>query len=629
MNKDKFTLWSFLMVAMLFTVNVTSCINVTKDTDGDGLYDLLERKGWTAIIEDGFREIHRIEVSSSPYKSDTDGDGLSDLEEFRLRSNPTSNDTDGDGLLDKEETLYGANLNDMDTDDDALSSYQVTPVSELMDKGEVSLFQTSPTLRDTDGDGKSDLHEITGGGHNPLIAEVPVFRIEVVGEPYITLLYTETSGSQTTQAITLTSLDIQKDSLSRTDTTTTQNTSKIGGKVGLGAEVAKQGKITSITGKVNVGYSESNKSMRETTASVDRSSVSDVQNGRDKLNSYTQDTEIEVSGGKITIGFKIINESEIGATIRDLQISILRRNGLEFSPITTLAPMTNLSIGAESSTGVLTVEGELDIDITRELLNDPASLVTDVAYFNMDWTSVDGEVLDYVGVSTDISEKTATLIVDYGDGTIENYSIRTTFKRDEYGQQIGITLREAMDILKNDPDIDMDYETKLVDVYDGESDTIIGKTKRLIRLRQTSAISYQKGMWFTLSTSDSLDDPLTDFDDVILKSGSFTSLAFVKDTDLDGMLDREEYMSGTDRNSSDGDSDGITDIDEVRVGWRVMVEGETPRQVYSNPNTGDYDGDGWSDEVERYNSTDPYLEDTDGDGVIDSIDSNPLNDDEN
>lgn len=607
------------------TLNINSCITSTSDTDGDGLYDVIERKGWTVIIEDSFKELQHIEVSSSPTNPDTDGDGLSDLDEFRLKSNPTTDDTDGDGLLDNEEILYGANPNDVDTDDDALSNEQVTPVVELLDNGEVTLFKTSPALSDTDGDGKSDLDEITGGGHNPLIAELPVFRVEIVGKPYITLIYTETSGSQQTQATTLSSLDIQSDSLSRTDTTTNQNLTQIGGKVGLTGKVAKEGQGTSLTGKVDLGYSRRSKSMRETTSSIDKNSVSDVQSGTDTLNSYQQDSTVNLEGGKIILGFKIINESEIGATIRNLQISILKRNGVGFSPITTLDPLTDLSIGAESETGVLTIEGDLDLNTTRELLGDPASLVTDVAYFNMDWVSVEGEVLDYTGVSTDISERTATLVVDYGNGIVEDYSIRTTFKRDKFGQQIGITLREAMDILKSDPDIDMEYETTIVDIYDDTSNSIIGQSRRLVGIRQTHAMDYQHGIWATLSSSNSLDDQLVDFDDVILKSGSFTSLSFIKDTDLDGMLDREEYMSGTDSNSPDGDGDGITDIEEIRTGWEVHVTGNKIKQVYSNPNTGDYDRDGWNDFTERNNGTDPYLEDTDGDGVIDSLDAHPLN----
>ncbi len=614
-----------IIVIGFLTLNINSCITSTSDTDGDGLYDVIERKGWTVIIEDSFKELHHIKVSSSPTKPDTDGDGLSDLDEFRLKSNPTTDDTDGDGLLDNEEILYGANPNDVDTDDDALSNEQVTPVVELLDNGEVTLFKTSPALSDSDGDGKSDLDEITGGGHNPLIAELPVFRVEIVGRPYITLIYTETSGSQQTQATTLSSLDIQTDSISKTDTTTNQNLTQIGGKVGLTAKVAKEGQATSLTGKVDLGYSRRDKSMRETTSSIDKNSVSDVQSGRDTLNSYQQDSTVNLEGGKIILGFKIINESEIGATIRNLQISILKRQGVGFSPITTLDPLTDLAIGAESETGVLTVEGDLDLNTTRDLLQDPASLVTDVAYFNMDWVSVEGELLDYTGVSTDISERTATLIVDYGNGIVEDYSIRTTFKRDKFGQQIGITLREAMDILKSDPDIDMEYETTIVDIYDDTSNSIIGQSRRLIGIRQTHALDYQHGIWATLSSSNSLDDQLVDFDDVILKSGSFTSLSFIKDTDLDGMLDREEYMSGTDRNSPDGDGDGITDIDEIRTGWEISVTGNQSRHIYSNPNTGDYDQDGWNDFTERNNGTDPYLEDTDEDGVNDNIDAYPLN----
>ena len=91
-----------------------------------------------------------------------------------------------------------------------------------------------------------------------------------------------------------------------------------------------------------------------------------------------------------------------------------------------------------------------------------------------------------------------------------------------------------------------------------------------------------------------------------------------KDTDGDGLLDvYEEYMFGTniyqidtfgegigDANN-DADKDGITDIEEIRLG--------------SNPSNVDTDYDGLDDNIEKLLGTSLVLRDTDGDGLTDNL----------
>ncbi len=97
------------------------------DTDGDGLFDWLEKQG----IRNGRGE----RVTTDPEKWDTDGDGLSDGEEVGplqstiwgvgsfhgILTDPNKQDTDGDGLLDPEELEIGTNPFLADTDGDTLS----------------------------------------------------------------------------------------------------------------------------------------------------------------------------------------------------------------------------------------------------------------------------------------------------------------------------------------------------------------------------------------------------------------------------------------------------------------------------------------------------------------------------
>lgn len=100
------------------------------------------------------------------------------------------------------------------------------------------------------------------------------------------------------------------------------------------------------------------------------------------------------------------------------------------------------------------------------------------------------------------------------------------------------------------------------------------------------------------------------------------------DTDGDGLTDVEELRLGTDPNQVDTDGDGLYDGDEVRLygsnPLRVDTDGDGLDDyveviVYgTSPRAFDTDGDGLSDYDEiAYHGTDPLRPDTDGDGFYD------------
>ena len=76
----------------------------------------------------------------------------------------------------------------------------------------------------------------------------------------------------------------------------------------------------------------------------------------------------------------------------------------------------------------------------------------------------------------------------------------------------------------------------------------------------------------------------------------------------------EEGFYDCDPALSDTDGDGISDYDELMVGWRVR---DLDYEVYPDPTTADADLDGLSDEREVSLGTDPALPDSDGDGFSD------------
>ncbi len=105
-----------------------------------------------------------------------------------------------------------------------------------------------------------------------------------------------------------------------------------------------------------------------------------------------------------------------------------------------------------------------------------------------------------------------------------------------------------------------------------------------------------------------------------------------KDTDGDGLSDKKEREYGSNPKKADTDDDGLNDAQEKKLGTmfnNADTDGDklTDKQevdLGTNPKNPDTDGDGLSDKKEQELKTDPLKVDTDGDGVNDKQDPNPL-----
>jgi hypothetical protein len=158
------------------------------DEDGDGLSVaeegvLVDLSAVRHVDPEGMEQ-RMARAFSSDESKDSDGDGLDDLVERRLQTNPNDPDTDGDGIADGVEDagdgeFYRNGVVDpgetdprnWDTDGDGLSDgeelagFQVTRYEPGSTSGRfraerAAHVTTDPLLADTDGDGISDWDEV-------------------------------------------------------------------------------------------------------------------------------------------------------------------------------------------------------------------------------------------------------------------------------------------------------------------------------------------------------------------------------------------------------------------------------------------------------------------------------------
>jgi hypothetical protein len=170
------------------------------DSDGDGIPDNEEQRGWTVTVTLANGDKVQRQVTSDPSKADTDGDGLTDDIERQIGTDPRSADTDGDGLSDYEEyNIVYSDPTNMDTDGDGIT-----------DNLEVEFFKTNALLADSDGDGFTDAQELFEMNRDPRIADLPRPSFNVgpvrlqIDERYT---YTDDTGqTQTQDSTTQTSL---------------------------------------------------------------------------------------------------------------------------------------------------------------------------------------------------------------------------------------------------------------------------------------------------------------------------------------------------------------------------------------------------------------------------------------
>ncbi|MEX0568573.1 MAG: hypothetical protein Q6363_005345, partial [Candidatus Njordarchaeota archaeon] len=138
MDSDDDGLNDWLELALMIAFGVPDTSIPTRDTDQDGVIDLLDNDSDDDGIMDGYEiECDNVDrpfditswMGTNPYNNDTDLDGLSDKQEKICYTEPLNPDTDGDELIDSMEVFYGTNPRDPDTDNDRVKdSYDIQPL---------------------------------------------------------------------------------------------------------------------------------------------------------------------------------------------------------------------------------------------------------------------------------------------------------------------------------------------------------------------------------------------------------------------------------------------------------------------------------------------------------------------
>ncbi|ORO99570.1 Rib/alpha-like domain-containing protein, partial [Streptococcus mitis] len=193
-------------------------------------------------------------------------------------------------------------------------------------------------------------------------------------------------------------------------------------------------------------------------------------------------------------------------------------------------------------------------------------------------------------------EKDAAVVVTYPDGSKEEVPVKVTVKDPSSA---------PTDADKNTPTgkpqtVDKGTTPKAEDSIGNVKDLPKG-TKVAFKDPVDTATPGEKDATVVVTYPDGSKEEVPV--KVTVKDPSLPEDPTTKDTDDDGLTDKEEADKGTDPKKADTDGDGLTDKEEADKG--------------TDPKKADTDGDGLTDKEEADKGTDPKKADTDGDGLTD------------
>jgi hypothetical protein len=612
-----------------FRGTAPTALEIDFDTDGDAFGDWFEMKGWLVTVRFANGTEQTFHVTSDPFNPDTDGDGLDDSVENQFSYDPRTNDTDADHITDDEEfNEWYSDPDNQDTDGDGLA-----------DPLEIQLFLTSPILADTDGDQWSDDDEILNRNRNPRRSDIPLPQIRV-GTPAIfikeTYSFTDEQGmEQSTQRSSTNSLSQStSNTLATSDTQSSENTDTYSQEIGTEFTIGGSDPFGGFSINAKVGFEQTRQRGYSSTVSNEsaRSSSQEYQNSISTGTNFSQNRAFSrtIDEARLNLDVTITNLGDVAFTLSDLELVAFVRDPIRKADLPLATLLSERSIAGDDQQFNL---GPFDINrgpfifrdiqifpnVAEQLRASPQALTIKIANFNI--RDEAGRLFAFS--SQDINDRTAGIIIDYGNGEVEAHRVATASKFDDFGRARGITMREALvSILGINlvTDEDAAIGSPITPAVRNSYGTVVGTNgmEILTRIRgvQTTVGGAPRDRKFWAIFSSKPLPEGVNFSDTVLKAGTNYSMQFVQDRDGDGLFASTEFLYGSSDDNIDTDGDGIGDFDEVRTGWTLKIPG-AERLVFSDPARADSDSDGKSDFIERDFSTDPRKADTDEDGIND------------
>jgi len=425
------------------------------DSDGDGITDDEEQLGWFVVTTTAGGDVRSRLVTSDPTNPDTDDDGVPDGEERHAATDARSGDTDGDTLSDDQEwnTIFSDPTN-QDTDGDG-----------IQDGFEYYTFRTSPILADTDGDQLGDLEEVFAGNRNPLLSDLPAPRIRV-GEVSLELdtrfSYTDEEGESRTEessvSTTLTSSEDETFATSDESSTvdTLGNSQELSGTYSSANADGDGGTFPSYSVTAKVGRTEGAQegSTFTSTESSSRSSEEAYQESLTLSSSFDVRETVtrEVVGAAIKVGVSVESAGDIPFTISNIELSAQTQDPSDrrrVIPVASLVPenegLDEINIGGlgDPARGPFVFAAADDVFPSRieELMKNPRGLIVELANFDI----TDEQGRNFAFTSQDVTDRTAGITFDLGDGRTETYRVATASAHDPAtGDPLGISMAYAL-----------------------------------------------------------------------------------------------------------------------------------------------------------------------------------------
>ncbi|MEO6349571.1 MAG: IPT/TIG domain-containing protein [Candidatus Limnocylindrales bacterium] len=604
------------------------------DTDGDGVTDADEQRGYSIVIRHTDGSTETRSVTSDPFDADSDNDLVTDDQEKHAGADPRTPDTDGDTLTDNQEwNLLLSNPADQDTDRDG-----------IQDGYEYCCLGTSPLLDDTDGDQISDGDEIFTRNRNPLVADLPAEMISV-GNVRLQLDQRFTYVDEAGHRISTT------DSAQSTLQTNTSSTYASGENLTLGGSLWLEAGLRDGTGgydgffrahgEFNVSHTSqwSSESVQQTQKAYQQS----LEKGNEL--STTSSVAREVVGASISADVTIQNRGNVAFSLGGLEVTVSERSpesSFQLVPVATLIANAALTTGNDvtfhlgpfNSTRGPVVFASRDVfpNLVEKLMKDPSSLVFTIANFDMT-----DELSRHFTYSEQIArDRTGGILIDSGDGNVKRNLVATSLQADpdhisggDYvggfntnGSPIGIpldfALQHILGMTKNatTPDgiVSTDQTVSSRAIGDdvqliprGTTGVPIGsviisaganhvldstaagndeatvttgyETQDIDGIQTLVRVGGQRNgdfsrQWFVGTTEDTPAG--ADFGTLMLKPGEDFYLVFVQDLDQDGLFARTEALAGS--------TDSVSDIfDNSKFGLINPARGPSDPYLLLDP----------------------------------------------